>query len=73
MTKWVVLGLIGFSLLPIWRGAGHPRTDGVNFWRLAYDSTQTLKESKFGYKHIPYEDAVKFAHEAWVEAGRPAE
>jgi len=62
----ILLTIAGVStFLPIWRGAGHPRTEGISFWRLLRDSTQTLKESPFGHPHIPYTEAVERAREAY--------
>lgn len=59
--------LAALSFAPIWRGAGHSRFDGVSFWQLLKDSTETLKESPFGHPHIPYEEAVHRAQEAYQE------
>ena len=60
-----VLGIATF--LPIWRGAGHSRHDGVSFWRLLRDSSQTLKESPFGHPHILYDEAVTRAQQAYQD------
>ena len=58
MTKGqLLMGFLVFSFLPIWRGAGHPRTDGQNIWRLFSDS--------FNTKHLTYEEAVLRAREAY--------
>ena len=58
MTKGVILmGLLVFSFCPIWRGAGHPRTDGQNMWRLFSDS--------FNTKHLTYEEALMRARAAF--------
>lgn len=65
----VVLGVLGVaSMLPIFRGAGHSRHDGVNFWRLLHDSTQLTPDSPFGHPHLPYEEAQQLAREAYKEA-----
>ena len=64
--KKVLLGLVIVLSLPIFRGAGHSRHDGVSFWQLAYDSTRTLREGPFGHEHIPYEEAVREARKAWL-------
>ena len=58
MMGKLLVGFIAFSFLPIFRGAGHSRHDGVNFWRLAYDSSRGLKEGPFGHEHNTYEEAV---------------
>lgn len=60
-------GVLTAMTLPIWRGAGHPRTEGISFWKLLHDSTNTLKESPFGHPHIPYQEAVQSAQEAYLE------
>ncbi len=72
MSKLLVgLGILGVvSLLPIWRGAGHSRHDGVSFWRLLHDSTQLTPDSPFGHPHLPYSEAVELAKEAYEEALR---
>lgn len=62
----VSLGIISF--LPILRGAGHSRHDGVNFWRFSRDSTRLLSSSSsFGHPHILYDEAVRRAREAYQE------
>ena len=58
------------SLAPIWRGAGHPRTDGVDLWRLLYDSTRTEEFGSFGQPHIPYEEAKQRALDTCLEIRR---
>jgi len=65
--KWfIALSVLGIvSVLPIWRGAGHSRHDGVSFWQLLYDSTHLTPDSPFGHPHLPYEDAVRRAQEAY--------
>jgi len=67
MIGKIILGTLAFSCLKIWRGAGHPRTEGVNLWRLMYDSSRLLKEGPFGVPHIPYEEAVQRAREAYQQ------
>lgn len=62
----VCLGAV-VSVLPIWRGAGHSRKEGVTFWRLLYDSINLIPDSPFGHAHLPYDEAVRRAHEAWLE------
>ena len=58
--KWLIVGgLILGSVLPVWRGAGHTRHDGVSFWRLLHDSTQFELGSPFGTPHIPYDEAYE--------------
>lgn len=65
MPKLIVGGLL-FSLLPIWRGAGHTRHDGVNLWQLASDMTKSLDgDNSFGHPHITYEEAKRRAREAY--------
>lgn len=54
------------SFLPILRGAGHSRHDGVNFWQLLHDSTHLTPDSPFGHPHIPYDEAVRRAREAYL-------
>jgi len=63
------LGVVGvISALPVFRGAGHSRHDGVNFWRLLHDSTHLTPDSPFGHPHLPYEEACRQAREAYQEA-----
>ena len=70
--KLLLAGLV-ISVLPIWRGAGlYTRNNGANLWQLLSAASREEYEP-FGCPHIPYSTAVKFAHEAWVEAGRPTE
>jgi len=65
----ICLGILGVaSACPIWRGAGHSRHDGVNLWRLLYDSTHITPDSPFGHPHLPYSEAVGLAQEAYQEA-----
>ena len=67
----ITLGVIGvISALPVFRGAGHSRHDGVNFWRLLHDSTQLTPDSPFGHPHLPYSEAVRLAQDAYQEALR---
>ena len=64
----IVAGILTVaSVLPIFRGAGHSRRDGVSLWTLLYDSTHLTPESPFGHPHLPYEEAVRRAQEAWLE------
>ena len=72
MQKLLVgLGILGVvSFLPIFRGAGHSRHDGVSFWKLIHDSTQLTPDSPFGHPHLPYQEAVRLAREAYQEALR---
>lgn len=58
MSK-VLIGVI-FSLLPIWRVANVQ--DGMNL--IEYVAIM-IREPK-PYEHIPYEEAVRRAHEAYV-------
>ena len=65
----ITLGVLGaISALPVFRGAGHSRHDGVNLWRLVHDSTHLEPSSPFGHPHLPYEEARQRAHIAWLEA-----
>lgn len=65
----ICLGILGVaSALPIWRGAGHSRHDGVSFWQLVHDSTSLTPDSPFGHPHLPYQEAVRLAQEAYQEA-----
>lgn len=68
MHGWLMaLGTLAVaSVLPIWRGAGHSRHDGVNLFRLVYDSTHINPDSPFGHPHLPYEEAVRRAREAYL-------
>ena len=72
MNKLLVgFGLLGIvSLMPVFRGAGHSRHDGVHFWRLLYDSTHLTPDSPFGGPHLPYSEAVRLARDAYEEALR---
>lgn len=64
----ITLGALGIiSILPIFRGAGHSRHDGVNFWKLLHDSTHLTPESPFGHPHLPYSEAVRRAQQAYWE------
>lgn len=69
MRGWLIaVGIVGVgSFLPIWRGAGHSRHDGVSFWKLLHDSTHLTPDSPFGYSHLPYEEAIRRAREAYQE------
>lgn len=69
MNKGItILGMLGIiSFLPIFRGAGHSRHDGVSFWRLLRDSTHLTPDSPFGHPHLPYEEAVRRARNAYQE------
>ena len=67
----ITLGVIGvISALPVFRGAGHSRHDGVNLWRLVYDATHLTPDSPFGHSHLPYSEAERLAREAYEEALR---
>lgn len=67
----ITLGVLGaISALPVFRGAGHSRHDGVNFWRLLHDSTHLTPDSPFGYPHLPYSEAERLARDAYQEALR---
>ena len=61
-----VTGLL-VTLIPIWRGAGHPRTKGVSFWKMLHDSTNLQPSSPFGHAHIRYEEAMERARRSWTE------
>lgn len=62
----IVAGILSVaSVLPVWRGAGHSRHDGVSFWTMLYDSTHLTPESPFGHPHLPYEEAVRRAQEEY--------
>jgi hypothetical protein len=68
-TFLIVAGIAGLALsIPIWRGAGHSRHDGVTFWKLLHDSTNLIPDSPFGHPHLPYEEASRLADEAYQEA-----
>jgi len=70
MNKLIpIVGFLGVvASLPIWRGAGHSRHDGVSFWKLLYDSTRLTPDSPFGHPHQPYSEAVRQAGEAYQAA-----
>ena len=72
MQKLLVgLGILGVvSFLPLFRGAGHSRHDGVSFWRLLHDSTNLTPDSPFGHPHLPYSEAERLAKMAYQEAVR---
>ena len=53
------LGVVSF--LPVFRGGGHSRHDGISFWELLHDSIEQT--------HLPYDEAVRLAHEAWLQQG----
>ena len=59
MNKLLILAVV--SLLPVWRGAGHSRHDGISFWQLLYES------SKEQVPHITVEEAVKRARQAYLD------
>ena len=63
MWLWLFIG----SLLPIWRGAGHSRHDGVSLPTLLRDATRDVKVSRFGHPHLPYNEAVRQARRAYLE------
>ena len=58
---WLIAGL-AFTFLPIWRTAVHSRKEGVNMWQALVDITQN-------HPHIPYEEAVERAREAYQRCG----
>jgi hypothetical protein len=64
---WIAVSILGILSLPIWRGAGHSRQEGISFWRLAYDSTHEIPNSPFGHQHLSYDDAVTQARAAYQE------
>ncbi len=70
MRGWLVLtiGIVASTAvisLPIWRGAGHSRHDGVSLLRLLDDSTNLTPDSPFGHPHLSYDDALREAQEAY--------
>jgi len=64
----LIAGVSICSILPIWRGAGHSRHDGVSFWGLLYDSTRGVPGTNFGHPHVSYAEALLRAHLAWEGA-----
>ena len=65
---WLGIGIgVLLALLPVWRGAGHSRFDGVNLPKLLADSSRSIKKSPFGHPHLPYEEAVRRARQAYVK------
>jgi len=67
----ITLGVLGvISALPVFRGAGHSRHDGVHFWRLLHDSVHLEEGSPFGHEHTTLEEATRRAREAYEEALR---
>ena len=64
----ILLGGVGVAaLLPIWRGAGHTRHDGVTLPRLLYDSNKGVPGQPFRHPHVRYEVAAFRARQAWEE------
>lgn len=64
----ITLGSLGvMSFMPIFRGAGHSRHDGVSLWKLLHDSTHLTPDSPFGHPHLPYSEAVYRAQQAYWE------
>lgn len=63
--KWILLAF-GLSFIPMWRqGEANKTTGGLNLWEyLAYRS-RTEEYDPFGHPHIPYEDALERAQEAY--------
>ena len=67
-VNWLIAGLV-FSLFPIWRSGVHSRKEGRNLWEYVADISQKGYEP-FGHPHIPYEEAVVRANEAYCECYR---
>ena len=65
--KWVILGLIGFAFLKIWRGSGYSRHEGMTLWQYLYEGTRTLGDGEFGHPHIPIEEARQRARQTFIE------
>jgi len=65
--QWLIAGLV-FTFVPIWRSGVHSRKEGVNFWQYMSDLNQEGYEP-FGHPHIPYEEAVEQAREAYQRCG----
>ena len=64
----LTLGLVGVAaVLPIWRGAGHTRHDGVSLATLLYESTRGVENGLFGHEHLHIDDAVHRARFAWED------
>ena len=57
-----IIGLLGLSLLPIWRCAGGQPS--MNFWQYANIAFLRPPES---YPHIPIETAIERARQAYCE------
>ena len=67
MIGKLLLGLIAFSFLPVWRGGGlYSRNNGANLWQLMSAATQ-MEYDPFGCPHILYEEAVRRARLAYQE------
>lgn len=69
----IVIGLLVFSFLPVWRGTTkHPRTHGANVWQLIdafKDAGKDLPEdSPFASPHLKYSEAVARARSAYLES-----
>lgn len=62
MGKVAIIGLLGLSLLPIWRAAGGQ--PGMNFWQYANLAFLRPPES---YPHIPIETAIERVRQAYSE------
>lgn len=63
---WLGIGIL-LALLPVWRGAGHSRFDGVSLPKLLADASRDIKKSPFGHPHLPYDEAVGQARQAYVK------
>ena len=63
---WLGIGLL-LALLPVWRGAGHSRFDGVSLPRLLADASRDIKRSPFGHPHLAYDEAVGRARQAYAK------
>ena len=67
MIGKIMLGLVVFSILPLWRGSLHTRHEGMNLWQYLHEGIKTIEEGKFGHPHILYEEARQRARQAFVE------
>ncbi len=59
----IVLGLMVIGSLPVWRDPSNG-TDGMSYWKYL-KTIQSMSESDCEDRHIPYEEAVEKAREAW--------
>ena len=63
--KWLFI-ILGASFIPIWRqGEANKTTSGLNLWQYLAYRGRTERYDPFGHPHIPYEEALSRAQEAY--------